>query len=1488
MKIGNLIRFHNERFFDGAVQLRWVETQPEKARQAAQAFVFHGPRYHGANTAENDGIEDGYRLKDSASFVRDLLHSLQAGWHGEEENPYWMVVSGYGSGKSHLALTCAALLGKQDGIAESVLEHIQQADADLGAEVREQISRLDKPVLVLPLDGMAGFHLGNALSQAVFAQLKRYGVDAGAIRDLSPRFQTAEQFVQRNFNFRTDRFAQHLPGLDATAICARLRDNDEEIYTAVDAIYTDANGSPIPVVGQESTQELINTLCEVYCGPDGMFSSVVILFDEFGRYLEYAADKPRLAGDAALQQIFQGVQDNSGKVRLIGFIQYELKAYLKRFGSADLRQLQRYITRFDAAKKWYLSTNLETIFAHMIGKNESEMTPLWKRAENQWQASWRSLSQSLPGFHRFPVWSDAEQFFRVIGRGCWPFHPLATWFLTRQRDVVQSRSALTFIKDVIEHVANEDAATEAGLRQIGAAELVLKSLLSELIAAERETGATTAETLQLLLEKFKSHLSSEQQRVLAGVAVLTKMRVGKHSQDAMDRLVGEAAALESGKVSAALRVLAQELGALEWNGDLGQYELIADSASRGQFQQWLRTKRMALSVDAVRDLFIRRGAKDGELGRIDSPEFARNRDIRTAEWCFEALFAHVHTVENVVQRAFREWEEAMAPNEAKGRVIYLYLHADDDLPGLQTKLHARFQAELQRTGVTKAPIWVIALMDGANAIAEHIGRLEIFDESLPDDIERFRRFIPQERERSRLALQEATQAAIREQAWWVPGMAELPLDRLKIVAEAIFASVYPDALPFPFDGFASGPGGPADAAQLSRHLATGQVDGNWVQTQPVRLRNRVQAVLVNSWRALQTDGRLVAPTESKVKAVFDWLQQAHKDRPDRTLLSSFQMLVAPPYGMNASSASLLIGLLLGAAHPPRRIAYDGEMVASSDWVEKVFSNKNFLKREILEKSTLRFLAEDSDSRWRSFLDNWENEENYQKLFEIGKKAGAMLRADPLPEILEERYKRLQKASESAHQNLSVFSESLEKWERGIEKAERSNDVGELLRIGSSVYKQWEELKDNPCWSESHIVDCEKLLSPLKQMASMWIGDWIPRQSCNSAMQVSDFRHRMEKAVSSLTDLGFKREAEALEKRAQHAIMRVEERQRFKLTLDESDDYPRQPIPSESVPVRELLDQIAQGDRLIEALAKAKTVLDEEEFSARINSIKKRQESLQAIRKRHQETLGKLYSDISNEAALQETLVKARYLRDIFIDTRDEQELNDLLFQLDSIQANIGAWETGDVSPERLFELLEHQIPHQLRELGALLESRDIEPAWTLESIYQAIAAERVGALRRRSSEWIQPKLALEVHITQMDQHRCKALERELAEAPFYLSVDDQGHVTRLSTAAKLRREELEERQRRDKVAAWQAPFLSFLDIDTLDLRSTEQLLKAIRTPPCELSQQEKAAIESVEESLIAHLDHLSMDEIIGRIERLPMARQRELLGVLAARLSDNA
>lgn len=1491
MKISELVQFHAERFFEGAVQLRWVQEREIQANQAAQAFVFHGPRYHGAHEAAKDGIESSYRLKDSASLVRDLLQSIHRGWRGEEQNPYSLVVAGYGSGKSHLALTCAMLLGHpHNAVAQQIVAHIAQADPAIGQEVQDLTAGFTKPALVLALDGMAGFHLGNALIQAVFTQLRRYGVDASAIRDLSPRFQTAEQFVERNFSIRSDQFNQRLPKWTVATLCAALQNNDETVYAEVDAIYHQANGSPIPVTGLESAQELINTLCDVYCGANGAFSSVVILFDELGRYLEYAAEKPQLAGDAALQQIFQGVQDNSNKVRLIGFIQYELKAYLKRFSSADLRQLQRYITRFEAAEKWYLSTNLETLFAHMIGKDETILAPLWHQtnAHHHHQLSWQRMQQTLPGFQRFPVWNEPDRFSRVITQGCWPRHPLATWFLTRQRDVVQSRSALTFIKDIIARISTEEAVTAGRLRQVSAAELALHSLLPEMIAAERETGATVAETLQLLLEKFQAHLSHAQRLALTGVAIIEKMRVGKQNQDTMNGLLSEATALDSESLHSALQGLNRELGALEWNADLGQYELIADALTRGQFQQWLRLRQQGLTADAIRDLFIRRGAKDSELGAIDT-DFGQSRDIRTLDWRFEAQCAHCGIIDPLIRRAFQQWEQAISPKEAKGQLIYLYLHPDDDTTVIDATIRARLQQELQRTGYATAPIWIIGIADHQGSMADHLGRLQLFEEQIAaEDRERFRRFIPEETTRSRQALKEITQNLIKEHLHWVAGFPEAPAGRLKQIGTAIFAQIYPQALPFPFDGFATAAGaGMTDCVQLTRDLVMRQVDGAWVSAQKPRVQNRVDSLLVKSWKALRSSGQLTEPGESAVQAIYQHLQQRHQNQPHTTLWSSCQSLLRPPYGMNTASAGLLLALLIGISHPPRRIEYDGEMIAPADWINEAFPNQRSpsLDRKVLENSTLRFLSENSEQRWRSLFNRWEAETRYRQKVELAHEAARLRKIDPLPENLEGNYNYLRDKTNEALTHLREIRSHLDLLERNIETAERQNNLIWILKTASLLYQQQKELQSKSCWPDEYVNDCETLLTEIRQFISPRLAEWIPRQSCNNIAQVIEFKTRMDKAVRRCNELGFAREAKVLEQHAQAVSLQIEERQRFVLTLDESDNYPQQPVPTESTLVRQLRDDLAKGDMLIKGVRAASNALKPAEMKARIEAIDQRKQQLNALLKRQRDTLSDLYKAAPTTLELlRGAIATAQRLRPIFAGAADERELSELAIQLERIEAAISAWPIGELSLDRLIELLQQQLEKQLAELNEFLAEQEIDPAWIMRTVFQGLVNERIAIAQRRSADWLAPRLALTGQIDQLDRDHCTAFERELQDAPGYLAVADRAQIEQLLNAVQQRCLLLKEQARQARIVAWQQLFLSLGDISDLEKYKIGQLLRQLDNPPDALRSAEQAMMQPLRERLTAHLDQISIDELIYRIDQLPQEQQRQLLNRLLERL----
>ena len=88
-------------------------------------------------------------------------------------------------------------------------------------------------------------------------------------------------------------------------IIEALRCQDEETFRKVSDIYQHKMGTPIRAVGLESLNDFIRVTKETYCGDGKPFAGIVIIFDEFGRYLEFSVQKPHVAGSGALQQLFE-------------------------------------------------------------------------------------------------------------------------------------------------------------------------------------------------------------------------------------------------------------------------------------------------------------------------------------------------------------------------------------------------------------------------------------------------------------------------------------------------------------------------------------------------------------------------------------------------------------------------------------------------------------------------------------------------------------------------------------------------------------------------------------------------------------------------------------------------------------------------------------------------------------------------------------------------------------------------------------------------------------------------------------------------------------------------------------------------------------------------------------------------------------------------------------------------------------------------------
>jgi hypothetical protein len=105
MKLVDIVSFRKDLLFNGAVQLSWFEKDRLQAEKAAEHFVFHGPDYHGVSEADIES--SSHQLVDTASFTLEILERITG---KVVDEPFSLAIAGYGTGKSHLAITLATLL----------------------------------------------------------------------------------------------------------------------------------------------------------------------------------------------------------------------------------------------------------------------------------------------------------------------------------------------------------------------------------------------------------------------------------------------------------------------------------------------------------------------------------------------------------------------------------------------------------------------------------------------------------------------------------------------------------------------------------------------------------------------------------------------------------------------------------------------------------------------------------------------------------------------------------------------------------------------------------------------------------------------------------------------------------------------------------------------------------------------------------------------------------------------------------------------------------------------------------------------------------------------------------------------------------------------------------------------------------------------------------------------------------------------------------
>lgn len=454
MRLGDIIEFRKDLYFEGAVQADWFYDK-EKAAIVAENFVFHGENYHGVETK-----------KDTIDTV-SLTKALAAKFGKDSENPRSLAIADYGTGKSHFAVTLGVLFSGPDFMPKTynkILNNIKTIEPEAASE----ISRLCKDKnFVIMLNGIRDFNLHSEILKATQRSLRLYGIDDGELKKLNRTIDTANRFFELNATSRIKDFENAASKRNwiekGEELLSKLSDGigaDDEAFEIVNDVYEMTTGQRIRWEEGISAKSILEMLLSQYCGLNGVFDNVIILFDEFGRFLEYASGTDGgKCGDNALQEIFEVSQNAAGALHIINFIQTDIKTYLLRVDQS--RNLSRYIGRYDESEKYHISSNLETVFANLINRKDrmafqNDIISWQKDKEEEWRDIFSKINKWVPAKG---IWAEYEKYRKVIVEGIYPMHPLSVFMLTQLSDYLQNRSSMNLISQCISGVSDTDIET---------------------------------------------------------------------------------------------------------------------------------------------------------------------------------------------------------------------------------------------------------------------------------------------------------------------------------------------------------------------------------------------------------------------------------------------------------------------------------------------------------------------------------------------------------------------------------------------------------------------------------------------------------------------------------------------------------------------------------------------------------------------------------------------------------------------------------------------------------------------------------------------------------------------------------------------------------------------------------------------------------------------------------------------------------------------
>ncbi len=938
MRISDLVVFSKERFFNGAVQTEWYYDQA-RVEKIAASYVFHGPKYYGVSQA--DVTRSQHKLIDTASFTLKIAQKLNA---SSPDNPFVMTIAGYGSGKSHLAVGLGALFSGNKHLSSLVINNLKNADEDIASTI-EQIGL--KRNLVLVLNGMSNFNLDSEVLKVVRKALLMNGIDDSVLRAVTKAYEISRRFLDNTFSQYADRFenAAQQSGLNlkGNKLYEYLKSHIEDegvVLEVINKAYFDVTGDVINWDRGISAGDILTLVQEQLCGEGKTFNKVLILFDEFGRFIEYAAANPMVAGEAALQQIFEAVQSANGKIIFTGFIQNDLSAYLSRIERTA--NIIRYVGRYETSEKLYLSSNFETILANLLVKKEPDVfSKKIGLALDRYERFHSKIQEALKRWDRSNlkkgVWTSTDLYKNVILKGCYPLHPITVWILSNTSSWMQQRSTITFAAEMFERIKQETI-EGTWLPYVYPIDIVDSSIYNEMLNSE-EKGLVQSQCCMLyrdILLRVGAKLNENELRILKAILIINIAKFQFRDKDDAIQAIQYCSNLREEDVLPGLKSLEDMHGVIAFDDNARSFDLIAEANGFNEFKLTFARRRIGVSAtiaDCDEDIL-----NEMQLTGYVETSFAQAHDISSSEWCFERRLIESSLItKEYISSLLRQIQNANTGDSPRGFILYAYCNYN------ARGETGRIAALLKEKNADTESLIVLLLDDADQEVTDALKVNKTFDRFSSSENERFQKHIvAQKKTQTKKVIQVLASLIRRRQMIGSAGLQTYE-GRVSSLCSNRFEQIFTSPPPFAFDGFQNKV--TTQARKSHANICIKLFDRTLMNVQSYQAltqdeKNRVRATLSigikTSWQIFDSNCTLDKPKNNVMCQIYDEVLSELSDVESRSVMSIMNKYTQPPYGMNMNAVALFVFYLIAERGNAVFSYYGQEKLTASVVSDKIF------------------------------------------------------------------------------------------------------------------------------------------------------------------------------------------------------------------------------------------------------------------------------------------------------------------------------------------------------------------------------------------------------------------------------------------------------------------------------------------------------------------------------------------------------------------------